>query len=368
MRTQAILIEDGLTWGDTGPLVGKLNIADPISAIDVIIEANNGATSNQGQELHDDVDRVELIDGSDRLHSLSLVQGIIQHAFEHGQYPHHLLTEEEDASQQEGYRIYFGRHLGDEEYWLDPSQFRNLQYRLTGDLTISATAGFATGTRSVTLIAHILADRPAGRSGFFSAKEIKSWTTAASGEERSALPDDFPIRYLGFRAFETGIAFHTDVTRLKLTQGKDRFVHFDITAQQFRDILEAWRGQHEITTTLLRTDGDSPALFLPYIRGISTQVRNDLDIVGVDAITVDQATIQLLTLTATPTIAKSSTDQDIFVNVRGLLPHFGGLWPLGDPNDPRTWLMGDDLRNLELVATQGGAGGAASIWVQQVRP
>ena len=49
------------------------------------------------------------------------------------------------------------------------------------------------------------------------------------------------------------------------------------------------------------------------------------------------------------------------------MPHFGGLWPFGDPDDANSWLSGDDLRNLELVISQGGAGAAASVWVQQVR-
>lgn len=368
MRTQAIMIEDQLAWGDTGPLVGRLNINAPISAIDVVIEATNGSTSNQGQELHDDVDRIEIISGTDRLHSLSLFQGIIQHAYEVGRYPNHILTEGAAGVQQQGYRIMFGRFLGDPDYWLDPQMFSNLQYRLVGDLTISATVGFATGTRLVTLIAHTMPEGPAGRAGMFSSKEINQFTTLATGETRIDLPDDFPLRMLGIRAEESGEFFHTNVDRLKLTQSKDRFIHFDIRGENFRDFLEEWRGQHEINTTLFRADGDTVGLFFPYLRGISTHSLLDLNISGIDALAEDVVTLQVLSLTAVPGIAKESDDTSLLTNVRGVMPHFGGLWPFGDPQDPNQWLSGDGLSNLELVVTNGNAGAAASVWVQQVRP
>jgi len=367
MRTQALYIEDRKLWEDVGPVVAKINVNLPISAIDVVIQATNGATMNQGNPLRTDVDRVELMNGSDRLHSLSLVQGIIQHAHEKGRYPAHMLNEGAAAVQQEGYRISFGRYLGDPEYWLDPTAFSNLQYRLTGDLTISATAGFATGTRYLTLIAHVMTDSPLAHSGFFMTKEMNQWTTVASGDRRTDLPDDFPWRMLGFRAAETGTPFDTDITNLKLTQGKDSFVTFDLRAVSLRDIMEEIHGETEITQTVFRTDADTPSCGLAYPRTFSVDALNDLDIASVDARTVDQLTIQLLSLTAVPAIAKSGTDQNIVMNARGVMPYFGLVWPFGDKDDADQWLRGDAIRSQELVATQGGAGAAASTWLQQVR-
>ena len=368
MRTQQIFIEDQAVWGDAGLLQDRINVNAPISAIDVIIEATNGGTSNQGQELHDDVDRIEILDGSDRVFSLSMLQGLSQHAYEIGRYPNHVLSEAASAVQQQGFRIMFGRWLGDPEYWLDPGQFSNLQYRLTGDLTISATVGFATATRRATLIAHILPDAPGGRAGMFSTKEIFQFTTGASGETRIDIPDDFPLRALGFRAEESGEFFHTDVDRMKLTQSKDRFVHFDMRGENFRDFLEQWRGQHEISTTLFRTDGDTPTLFIPYIRGLSIHSLLDLNVAAIDALNEDVPTLAVISLAATPTIGKEADDTSLLINVRGVMPHFGGVYPFGDQREPGEWLSMEDVKNLELVITNGGAGAAASAWVQQVRP
>lgn len=369
MKTQAILIEDRRAWGDTGPLADRINVSSPISAIDVIMRATNGATSNLGNPLHVDVDRVEIINGTDRLHSLSLVQGIAQHYYEYGTYPVHILTEGAAGVQQEGYRISFGRYLGDPEYWLDPTVFGNLQYRFTGDLTISATVGFATGTRDVTLIAHTMPDRPAGRAGFFMTKEMKQFTSLASGEDRTILPDDFPYRMLGLRAFETGIGFDVDLTNIKLTQSKDSFVHFDVRAAHFMDLMEQWRGQTELRISLFRNDADTPQLYVARNRGVTYSALNADDMVAShQAETIDQVTLVLLEFSTPATATVETVSTDIVANVRGTLPHFAGVWAFGDPNDPTQWLTGEEIQNLELVLTQGGAGAAVSVWLQQVRP
>ena len=369
MRTQAIYIEDQRTWGDTGPLTDKLNISEPISAIDVLIRATNGSTTNLANPLNVDVDRVEIIDGTDRLHSLSLVQGIAQNFYEYGRYPNHILTEGNDEVQQEGYRISFGRYLGDPDYWLDPSMFSNLMYRFTGDLTISATVGFATGTRDVTLIAHTMPDHSGSRAGFFMSKEMKQFTSAVSGEDRTVLPDDFPFRMLGVRAFETAIGFDVDITNLKLSQGKDAFVHFDISATHFMDLMEQWRGVAELRINLLRANAATPQLYVARNRGVTYNALNADDMVaGHQTETVDQVTLVLLEFSTPATATVEATATDIVAHVRGGMPHFAGMWAFGDLNDPTQWLSGDALKNLELVLTQGGVGAAVSIWAQQVRP
>jgi len=367
MRTQQLYIEDRRPWGDTGPLSDLIKIGLPISAIDVLIRATHGATMNQGNPLNVDVDNVEIIDGTDRIFSLSLAQGIGNHCYQRGKYPHAVLNEGAAAVQEEGFRINFGRYLGDPEYWLDPGSFSNLMYRMAGDLTISATAGCATGTRQISLIAHVFTDRPPSHDGYFVTKEIKQWTTVATGEERTTIPDDKTIRALGIRQYENAIAWDTNVSQWKLTQSKDSFIHFDLRAVDLRDILEDKYGHFEISQRIFRTDADA---FSAYMQLPQTFVVNsllDLDLGSIDAQAANQLTLQELSLTAVPAIAKSATDTDVWVVSRGLLPHASIVYPMGEWDNPDEWLKGDAVKNLELVATQGGAGGAASVWLQQVR-
>ncbi len=65
-----------------------------ISAIDLIIRATNGATSNQGVPISTDVDTIEVVDGSRVLHSLSGVQERVLNTFEQGEYPAVTLDEQ----------------------------------------------------------------------------------------------------------------------------------------------------------------------------------------------------------------------------------------------------------------------------------
>ena len=367
MRTRMAYIENRRNWGDSDVLVDNLKVTKPISAIDVIIRATNGATMNQGNPLHVDVDNLELIDGSRVIHNLSLRDAIIQHCYERGRYPAHILHENAAAVQEETFRISFGRFLGDPEYWLDPGMFDNLQFRLTGPLTISATVGFATGTRDITMIAHVFDERPAGHAGYFSTKQLKTFTSAASGDEETDLPSDGPWRMLGFRARETGIAFDTDITNVKIVKGADEFVMLDKRTVELRDVLAEALGEFELTWRLFRTDADTPSVELAYPRSIAIQALLDLDVASIDGLTVDQITVQLLSLTVAPATAKSTTDTDLLVNARGHVPHFGMVLPMGDLQDPDSWLKGDDIKDQRLLLTQGGAGAAASVWIQQVR-
>ena len=367
MRTRMAYIENRRNWPDSDVLVDGVRVTKPISAIDVIIRATNGATMNQGNPLHVDVDNVELIDGSRIVHNLSLRDAIIQHCYERGRYPAHILHENASAVQEETFRISFGRFLGDPEYWLDPAMFDNLQFRLTGPLTISATVGFATGTRDITMIAHVFDERPPAWNGYFATKQLKTFTSAASGDDETDLPGDFPWRAIGFRARETGIAFDTDITQVKIVQGADEFVMLDNRTVELRDILAEALGEFEITWRLFRTDADTPSIELAYPRSVAIQALLDLDVASIDALTVDQATIQLLSLTAAPATAKSATDTDLLVNARGHVPHFGMVLPMGELQNPDSWLRGDAIKNQRLLLTQGGAGAAASVWIQQLR-
>ena len=367
MRTRAAYIENRRNWPDNDVLVDNVKVRKPISAIDFIFRATNGATMNQGNPLHVDIDNVELIDGSRVIHNLSLRDAIIQHCYEQGKYPAHILHENAAAVQEEGFRLSFGRYLGDPEYWLDPVAFDNLQFRLTGPLSISATVGFATGTRDFTMIAHVFDNRPVGHAGYFTTRQLKTFTTAASGTEDTDLPDDFPWRSLGVRARESGIALDTDITQWKLRQGADEHVSFDLRTVEIRDILQQMYGEFEMTWRLFRTDADTPSVEMAYIRSAAIQAILDLDVASFDAITVDQLTVQLISLTNAPAIAKSAVDTDLLVNVRGSAPHFGMVLPFGELQEPDSWLRGDAIKGQELQLTQGGAGAACAIWMQQVR-
>ena len=355
------------TIQDSQTKIININLNEPISAIHVIYEATNGATSNQGHPIHKDVSAIELVDGSDVLESLSMPEWAALDFYSLGRYPQHEIIESGGSVQKEHIIIPFGRWIGDPLLYFDPTRFSNPQLRLTHALTISATAGFATGTGKVTVIADVFAERPPASAGFLMAKNIYEWTTAASGDETIDLPTDYPYRLLLVRAYESGVAISSSITKLKLSVNEDQFIPFDIYTDDLIFLNEQIFGWAEVKQTLYRTDADTPETFIAVPREFLVNSRQDLDLASIDAVTADQVTLQVLKFTTTPTIAKETADVVLDLITRGVGPHNVLAWPFGDLNDKETWFPVQLFKSVKLKVTQGNAGATAAVILQQLR-
>jgi|GEM_PF-830536 len=367
MALRRVFIAKADTIKDTETPSFKLKGRGAISAIDVIYQADNGSTSNQGHPIHKDVSKIEVVDGAEALWSLSMVQAQALDFYMDKLMPPMEITEVGGATQYEMARILFGRYLGDPLFWLDPDRFDNPELKLSHALTISATAGFATGTGKLTVVAHVFEEPPATLEGFLRAIEVRNFTSAASGDEPTELPLDYKIRYLLVRAYESGTAWDTDITNVKVDLAYSKKILWDMPALDLKRLnVERW-GLARISQLLLRTDGDSPELFVAYPEVVNVNVRQDLSIASYDALSADTITLQVLDLTTSPSIAKATADRQIDCVVDGAFPHHVACIPFGVPEDPETWFDPKPWNPVRVILTQGGAGAAVSICVQQLR-
>lgn len=360
-RDRAVLVDS-----DTFEL--ELRGFGAISAIDLIFRVTNGATSNQGVPISSDVDTIEVVNGSQVIHSLSGVQERVLNSYEYSGYPSITLDEGAAAIQEEVFRISFGRFLGDEQYWMRPSDFANPVLRETHSFTISATAGFATGTGRLTVIVWTWDDVPVTRRGMFLTKEYKSFTSAISGDDRTLLPRDFPWRLLCIRAFETAIEYHTDITQIKLTLDNDRLVPLDVRAEQLRTLNAEWFGLFTIPQIVFRTNNDAPDSFLAYPREFQASALITDNLAAIDGRSVNELTLLLLNFTTPGTGALATADGNINMVAKGYGPHHALAYPFGTLQDPDSWLDVSGFNQFEAVLTQGGAGAAVSLFGQQVMP
>jgi len=346
----------------------KLKGRGIISAIDVIYEATNGSTSNQGHPIHKDVSKIEVIDGSESLWSLSMVQAQALDFYMDGKMPPMEIDERGGQTQLEMARILFGRWLGDREYAFDPEKFDNPVLRCIHELTISSTAGFASGSGKLTVIAHIFEDERVSPKGYLRAIEVKSFTSEASGDEETELPQDLKIRMLLIRAYESGVAWDTDITNVKVDMGYGKKTPWDIRAVDLKRMNIERFGLATISQILYRTDGDSPELFLAYPEVVNVNAVNDMSIASYDAISADTITLQVLDLSTSPSIAKATADRRIDCIAQGAFPHHVACIPFGEMDKPETWLDPKAIKPVRVILTQGGAGAAVSIFVQQLKP
>jgi len=367
MRLRREYLEKARTVNDSETLVIDVSILDALSAITIIYNMTNGATSNQGVHLFDDVDAINLVDGSEEIFSLNGLETVMLNCFELGHFPYSHLSESAAAVQYQAFTIHFGRYIGDQEFWLDPTDFRNLQLRLAHSLTISATAGFATGTGQVDVIAHAFDSKPSSRRGYLMTKEQYSFTSVASGVEKADLPTDFPWRMLIQRDYEAAIAPYTDLTNIKLNFDGGKYVPVDLAVQDIMQLNADKFGQFKENMIVTRTDADTIDTHIQDVFSCFANAINDLDVASLDAQTANRLTLQLLSLTAVPAIGKSAADTDVFLQVIGNAPFSGVVVPLGDMWDADTWLDVTMYDKAKLELTQGAAGGACQTVLQQVR-
>jgi len=367
MRTRDLYLDRDGTISDSQTKTYDLKGADPISTIDIIYEATNGATSNVGHPLHKDISKIEVVDGSDVLFSLSAAQIAALNFFERGRYPFSAIDEAAAAVQKEKFSINFGRWIGDQRLYLDPSRFDNPQLKLTHALAISATAGFATGTGKVTAIAKLFDEKPPAPDGFLMSKDLFDWTTVASGDQPVILPNDYDYRLLLLRAYLSGTVWTTPISALKLSLNNDKIILFNLYSDDFVTLNEEYFGLAEIVQKVLRADNATPESFIAVQKGSIYHPAADFDVGSIESITADLPTLGLYLLSATPTIAKDTTARAGYLRARGIGPHNVLAYPFGDLEDPDTWFKAPDFTSIKLTVTQGGAGAVASVLLQQLR-
>jgi len=368
MRYREVYLEKAKGISDSGTTIIDLDLVDPISAILLDIEATNGATSCQNKRIHEDISKIEVVDGGDVLFSMSMTELLGLNSYLYGAVPYHIWDEGAAAVQHDTAIIPFGKRVGDKGLMLDPKKFRNLQLKITHALTISGTAGFATTTGKITAIAKVVdAGFPEGPLGFLLSKNIYSFTSLASGEEVIELPVDHDHLGLMLRVFETGITPQTDITKVKVSVDEDKYVPFEFDLADWIAYLQRKYNEFSISQKLLQTDGDSFESRLGEINAAFANAVNDLDLASLDAVAAGKLTLQLLTLAVTPTIAKSTTDTAVFVKAFGYMPFDCLIWwwdPLWRPNHN---LRKATLKSIKAKLTQGGAGAAVSLITIQER-
>lgn len=355
------------TIADSDTVIIDLNVKDPISYITVEYEATTGATSCLDHELHDDVSAIEIVDGSDVLASLSMEEWRGLNFVERGCLPHSVLTEAGSATQEESCTLYFGRYPDDPEYYLDLTKFTNPQLRLTHNLTISATAGFTSGTGKITVMARIIEEGAAPQKGFMMAKQVYSWTSAASGDETIDLPRDYPYRYLLVKALLSTYRPDEILSRVKLSCDADKYVPINNYMEDIMDLNERRLGLAQLAKAILRADDGSALGDIYDTRKAHIRTTADDHIATIEAIDAEQVQIGLYDLTTPGTPAFQTTAQLSQVVTEGIAPHaMLGVF-FGEPDAPEGWFPAPDFGDIKLYATQAQANADCAIVLQQIR-
>ena len=353
---------------DTATEVIDLDLPDPVSALDLEVECTNGASGNKGNYISDIVTKIEVVDGSDVLCSLNMAQLQALQFYKTGRIPIMLCSEYASGTQRETARLLFGRYLWDPTYALLPSRYRNPQLKVTFNkaaIRAAAADGFATGTNiKLTVAAKIMEGGPSP-SAFLMQKEIKSFTSVGSGDERVDLPRDYPYRLMMLRAWLQGSDIDEIITNLKLTFDTDKFIPFNRKVQQLdAEAYELFGGiiwQHDIfraSQETVRTVLNKEPRVIP-----SPNRTDTAEYAAAHMCFSSQYYLNLWSSAG----AHVTTAYRVHTLQEGHALHATLPVVFGLLMEPTTWLDATRHGKVEAVLSQGTVGAVVQIVLEQVR-
>jgi len=338
-----------------------IDITDPISQIQVVYECTGASTATLQGHAALCITKIELVDGSDVLFSLSGKEAQVVDFYHNKVVPPNLQYYLEGINAEQIFNLNFGRFLYDRELALDPTQFKNLQLKISVDINgggRSSAGGF------LSVLAHVFDDRVVTPLAFFMCKEIKTYTLAAAAHEYTDLPIDHPYRKLFVKAQVYGYYPDVEIDTIKLSQDVDKKVPYN---QTMRQIIRAIMAQTPPWIEHIHVSDPGAAGANYYCTpayevgfgctiweppgGAATTIRADYGDGG------------RFRLSVTTTVG------NIQAITRGWLPHGAIEIPFGIQDDPDDWFDPTTVKSLKLDI-KGGASlgaGSAEIFLQQMR-
>jgi len=348
--------------GTTGTEIISVDISDILSGIELIWLTKVVTVSDMLAPHAACISKVELIDGSDVLFSLSGEEIQALAFYTTGKMPLDEISVVAADYMRSVLPIYFGRKLFDPQLALDPKKFTNLQLKVTWD---EDAANTSVVVNELTVRGWAFDEKPVTPIGFLMAKEIKSYTPAASTYEYTDMPVDHPYRLLMIQSEATDKNPFEVMDQVKLSEEHDKKIPLDMTGNEiFRKIIQPL-GPITQNVRLNETAADAMALHLTPTYGHVANVDYDDDVVA-----AGDEHIQATFAGGIVTIGATVNKVPYRALVTGYAPHFCFAIPFGDLNDLADLYDVTKLGHLRLT-TQGasavGTTPAARICLQQLR-
>jgi len=366
MRYRDVELYYEQTLDNVGTKIIDLRTTDPISAIRLNFTGTNGTTSNKDNRLNDVITKIELVDGSDQLLSLTLKEAQALQFRQTGKLPYMRPEEKASGGHEESVMLMFGRYLWDPEYYLDLSKFKNPQLKITTNIAavraIAVTA-FATGTLKVTVDLMVMEEGAAPAQGFMMAKNIYGFTSGTSGDEHIDMPVDYPYVNLMMRAFTAGNDVNENISKLKLLCDAGKFTPLFKYVNDLFKMEEEKLGPVQLRYGILASDQDT----------VTFDLNHDPRITITPVTQGRIATSQWcwsgnfsLALTTHAGVAVD-TDEALSIIVSGSCPHSTVNVPFGLRDKPDTYFDPTQFGDIDLVLTQAAAS-AVAVVLEQLRP
>lgn len=360
MNYRLATIQSTLTLTDDKTDTFNINVKDPISRITLQLRGKNADSVPDGHPAKA-ISKIELVDGSDVIYSLSGEEAQAADFYDTGKVPLNVVSYVNANIWTCLINMNFGRFLWDTQLALDPNKFDNLQLKVTHKVADTAGSSTTITTSTLAIYAHVFDEKMASPNGFLMNKEIKAYVIGSSGSfEYTNMPTDYPYRRIMLQSLYVGQDLSTVINAFYLTEDNDKRIVFDVSTSNYMKIAAVEYGKWSEAVVCAFTSG-TVAFYTAIDYEYSLGYLNT-----VDADTVSHATAY--PLGGRIYLTNEGNDEGV-VTIGGYAPH--GTIPIfvGQADDIADWYDVTKIGSLVLRLKAGSLGGTATarICVQQYR-
>lgn len=341
----------------SGTFTLPIRTKNVISRIEMTYKTTK-ATAGMAAPAPANIPKIELVDGSTPLHSLTgyTNQALAYYsrgkvAMEHGQHI-------EPLSEVDIYAMDFGRYLWDPVLAFDPTKFANPQLKIQWNRAVADTS---VSVDSMEIWAEEFDEKKPSPMGFLSARELWSGAFLANDSVNEVLiPDDEVIRQILVRAHYDGYEPWYQIDSAKLDESGNGKVVFD-----FPDLEQYYR----------RMKSRWPMLDIPLAINTDTSVRYfylaPSDFYATALLTANIANAYYYTVGHAAKGGKlgiiGSAGTQAVGKATGYLPWSTFQFPMGKQDDPEDWYdaTGKGPR-LRMNSNTAGASGDGNVVIETI--
>ena len=218
-----------------------LDLSEIISRLSIKYNATNSQNDPTAHPAAQ-VSRVEIVDGSDVLYSLTARQIEALMFYNTGKSRGRILEYRNGNENFMVLNMMFGRYLWDPILALDPRKFKNPQLKVTHNLE---SGGSLPDASTMEVFADVFDEKPVSPIGFIMPKEYFSWTTvSAAANKYIDLPNDYPIKRIGIETFKAGAWWDNIVTEVELDEENKKRLPWSIDGYDLMMLIAAKYGNY----------------------------------------------------------------------------------------------------------------------------
>jgi hypothetical protein len=344
---------------DTTEII-DLDVGDPISQLIIELDVTNVGSIAPTAHAIACLTKIELVDGSDVLYSLSGYEAEAVDFYHNKQLRSNWNPYLDGMDVQRFIGINFGRYLWDPMLAFDPKKFRNPQLKLTLDIN---AGGNAPVTNKLRVWGAMFDQKQISPAGLLMHKEIKNYAMGSASHEYTDMPLDYPYRKLFIRAQSAGTEPDQLIDQVKLYEDEGKRIVID----------------SEIINVLLRCMSTTPIIIEQIYGHVGTTSTNGF-------CTPTSRTIGHCQRWATTTgageiafydgdggrfkVIAATAASNMQAHVSGYAPHATYELPFGNQDDPADWYDISKVGSLktDILSLTAGSGVDCQIFLQQMRP